>query len=71
MDQLQLSRTVITQLKLKLLRLTQSATHSNQCIRMEMVRDGPIAAVGDSDNTIKVKIAENDSEYIDLKNNFI
>ena len=31
----------------------------------------PITAVKDSDDTIEFKIAETDSEYIDLKNSFI
>ena len=35
------------------------------------VQHGPITAVKDSDDTIEFKIAETDSEYIDLKNSFI
>ena len=35
------------------------------------VEYGPITAIRDSDDTIEFKIAETDSEYIDLKNSFI
>ena len=35
------------------------------------VEYGPITPVKDSDDTIEFKIAETDSEYIDLKNSFI
>ena len=35
------------------------------------VEYGPITVVKDSDDTIEFKIAETDSEYIDLKNRFL
>ena len=46
--------------------LTQTSAEEGRWVEY-----GPITAVKDSDNTIEFKIAETDSEYIDLKNSFI
>ena len=46
--------------------LTQTSVEEGRWVEY-----GPITAVKDSDDTIEFKIAETDSEYIDLKNSFI
>ena len=46
--------------------LTQTSVEEGRWVEY-----GPITAVRGSDDTIKFKIAETDSEYIDLKNSFI
>ena len=46
--------------------LTQTSVEEESFVEYE-----PITAVKDSDDTIEFKIAETDSEYIDLKNSFI
>ena len=46
--------------------LTQTSVEEGRWVEY-----GPITAVKDSDDTVEFKIAETDSEYIDLKNSFI
>ena len=46
--------------------LTQTSVEEGRWVEYR-----PITAVKDSDDTIEFKIAETDSEYIDLKNSFI
>ena len=46
--------------------LTQTSVEKGRWVEY-----GPITAVKDSNDTIEFKIAETDSEYIDLKNSFI
>ena len=57
---------VQSELDLFVVPLTQTSVEEGRWVEY-----GPITAVRDSDDTIEFKIAETDSEYIDLKNSFI
>ena len=46
--------------------LTQTSVEEGRWVEY-----GPVAAISDSSDVIEFKIAETDSEYIDLKNSFI